>query len=103
MNDSKILPEVEFYKMIMLPDGDMSDYTFVREFGWQQDEFFIWISYSQLEDFIEYFVKTFGYCGLEYGGCTAILGVDYLVINMCELLGDEVNIESVFPKDKYKH
>ena len=103
MKDSKISPEVEFYKMIMLPEEDEPEYTLCEEFGWVHDEFLVWISYDQLQDFIEYFIKMFGCCGLDCCDCKADLGVSYVVIDMCKLLGDTVDIESVFPKDRYQH
>lgn len=41
--------------------------------------------------------------GVDAGGIDVKLQDTYVVINLCELFGDTVNIESVFPKKEYTH
>lgn len=98
MTTSGILEEVALYKTLMLPNENDLEYTLVEEFGWVKDEFCVWIRHSALDEFIKYFIREFGYCGLDDGGVDVRLQDEYIVINLCELLGDDVDIESVFPK-----
>lgn len=102
MTNTGILEEVALYKMLMLPNENDFEDTLIDEFGWVKDEFCIWIRHSMLDEFVQYFIHEFGYCGLDDGGMDVRLQNTYVVINLCELLED-VDIESVFPKEKYQH
>ena len=103
MTNTLILEEVALYKMLMLPNENDLEDTLVEEFGWVKDEFCVWIRHSALDEFIQYFIREFGYCGLDSGGVDVRLQYECVVINLCELFGDDVDIELVFPKDKYEH
>ena len=103
MTNTGVLEEVALYKMLMLPNEYDYEDILVEEFGWVNDEFCVWIRHSMLDDFIQYFIHEFGYYGLDAGGIDVKLQDTYIVINLCELFGDTVNIESAFPKDKYAH
>ena len=104
MTNTGILEEVALYKMLMLPnENDLVKNTLVEEFGWVEDEFCVWIRHSALDEFIQYFIHEFGYCGLDECGIDVKLQYECVVINLCELLEDDVDIESIFPKEKYKH
>lgn len=103
MTNTGVLEEVALYKMLMLPDENDFEYTLVEEFGWVEDEFCVWIRHSALDEFIQYFIREFGYCGLDEGGIDVKLQNEDVVIDLCELLEDDVDIESIFPKEKYKH
>ena len=104
MTNTGILEEVALYKMLMIPnENDLVENTLVEEFGWVEDEFCVWVRHSALDEFIQYFIREFGYCGLDEGGIDVNLQYEDVVINLCELLEDDVDIESVFPKEKYKH
>lgn len=102
MTNTGVLEEVALYKMLMLPDENDFGYTLVEEFGWVEDEFCVWIRHSALDEFTQYFIHEFGYCGLDKGGIDVKLQYEDVVINLCELLED-IDIESIFPKEKYKH
>lgn len=102
MTNTGILEEVALYKMLMLPNENDFEDTLIDEFGWVKDEFCIWIRHSMLDEFVQYFIHEFGYCGLDDGGMNVRLQDEYLVINLCELLED-ADIEFVFPKEKYQH
>lgn len=104
MTNTGISEEVTLYKMLMLSnENDLVENTLVEEFGWVEDEFCVWIRHSALDEFIQYFIHEFGYCGLDGGGVDVKLQYECVVIDLCELLEDDVDIELVFPKDKYKH
>ncbi len=104
MTNTGISEEVALYKMLMLSnENDLVENTLVEEFGWVEDEFCVWIRHSALDEFIQYFIHEFGYCGLDEGGVDVKLQYEDVVINLCELFEDDVDIESVFPKEKYKH
>lgn len=104
MTNTGISEEVTLYKMLMLSnENDLVENTLVEEFGWVEDKFCVWIRHSALDEFIQYFIHEFGYCGLDEGGVDVKLQYECVVIDLCELLEDDVDIELVFPKDKYKH
>lgn len=103
MTTSGILEEVALYKMLMLPNENDLEDTLVEEFGWVKDEFCVWIIHSVLDEFVQYFIREFGYYGLDSGGVDVRLQYECVVVNLCELFGDDVDIELVFPKDKYEH
>lgn len=103
MTNTGVLEEVALYKMLMLPNERDYEDILIEEFGWVKEEFCIWIRHSMLDDFVQYFIHEFGYCGLYDGGIDVKLQDTYVVINLCELFDDNVNIESVFPKEKYAH
>lgn len=96
---SGILSEVEFYKMIMLPYEDQPDYLLCDDFKWIENEFFVWIRHDRIEDFVDYFVTKFGKEYFDYKSTKADLTIDHVIINMTDLIGHAVDIESVFPKD----
>lgn len=100
MTNTGILEEVALYKMLMLPNENDLEDSLVEEFGWVKDEFCVWIRHSVLDEFIQYFIREFGCCRLDSGGVDVRLQYECVVVNLCELLED-VDIESVFPKDKY--
>lgn len=103
MTNTGILEEVALYKMLMLPNENDLEDTLVEEFAWVKDEFCVWIRHSKLNDFIQYFIHEFGICRLDCIGIDARLQSEYVVFNLCELLGDKVDIEAVFPKEKYTY
>ena len=91
--------ELELYKLVM----DKED-NFVDELGWISDtEFCVWISYYQLNDFINRATEIFGYGMFDDGGFKANMQSHCACIDLCEMFGDYVDIESVFSKDIYQH
>ena len=95
--------ELELYKLIMTPDLDNEDFSYVSEMGWVKDMFLIWIPYGLLEDFMENMVSIFGYGLFDDGAFDANMQSDGVCIDLAEVLGGYLDIESVFPKDKFKH
>ena len=95
--------ELELYKLCVNPDENNEDIQYVTEMGWECSEFLVWVPYVWLNDFMKRLKEifdnrlfddgSFGGVFLEYGVC----------FDLCESVGFEVDIENIFPKDKYKH
>ena len=77
--------ELELYKLIMNPDEDDHDISYVDEFV------------KRLKDI-------FGYSLFDEGGIEARIGCDYVCIDLQYFVGEYgVDLEEVFPKSKYRH
>lgn len=96
--------ELELYKLIMKPDEEDSSFSYVSEFGWvSKDEFLVWVDYWGIKEFIDGLKEIFGYGLFDDGSFDANMQSDGICIDLVEALGCYMNIEDVFPKDKYKH
>lgn len=97
--------ELELYKLIMHPEEDDPDFRCVDEFGWiNNDEFCVWISHRVWDDFMDRFKKIFGLEIFDDGGIAAQIQEDDICFDLqaaVEPYG--VNLEEVFPKNKYEH
>ena len=97
--------EIQLYKLIMNPDDRHPDVSYVTEFRWVNDkQFCIWIDYVWVEDFIKGMIEIFGHDIFVAGEIYVNLQPNCLCIDLCEVFeyGD-INIEELFPKDKYSH
>ena len=94
---------LELYKLIMTPDPEDKDFSYVSEMGWVKDMFLVWIDYIHLSDFMERLKEIFGYGLFDDGGFDCNMQSDGVCIDLCEALGYALDIETVFPKDKYQH
>ena len=89
--------ELELYKLI-------SESDYVDEMGWiSEKEFCIWVSFVWIDELIEEMKKIFGNSLLDEGGIDVRMLDGYFCIDLCDLLGSYLQIEDVFPKDKYQH
>lgn len=96
--------ELELYKLIIRPDEIDPDICYAQELGWINDnEFCVWIDYLVLDEFICSLKNIFGYEIFDDGGFNGNMQSDCICIDLCEAIGECVDIEAVFPKDKYKH
>lgn len=97
--------ELEIYKLIMIPDEDNPDISYVEEFGWNSDtEFCVWINNALFADFMERIREIFGTNAFDEGGISAKIGCDYVVFDLGDITDMYgVDLEKVFPKSKYKH
>ena len=97
--------ELEIYKLIMIPDEDDPDISYVDEFGWiSNTEFCVWINITWLANFMERIREIFGTDVFDEGGIDAKVGCDYVLFNLEDITSMyDVNLEEVFPKSKYKH
>lgn len=95
--------ELELYKLCCTDDNKYGTCT-VDELGWINDnEFCVWVSYLYLKDFMDSLKVLLGYEIFDDGGFNANMQGDCVCIDLCEAIGSFVDIEEVFPKDKYKH
>lgn len=93
---------LELYKLIM--EGSNCGFPYVEEFGWiSTGEFCAWVSYLCLNDFMTDLKNIFENGMFDDGGFDANMQEDCICIDLCEAVGDYLDIEEVFPKDKYKH
>ena len=93
---SEINQELELYKLVTNQQA---------ECGWISDtEFYIWLSYYEMADFMEKFSKIFGNCAFDDGGIEAHLVKDYICLDLTNALsGYDIDFEIVFPRENFKH
>ncbi len=93
---SEINQELELYKLVTNQQS---------ECGWINDtEFYIWLSYYEMADFMEKFSKIFGKCIFDDGGIEAHLMSDYICLDLTNALsGTDIDFEIVFPREEFKH
>lgn len=95
--------ELELYKLCYTDDNEYG-ICIVDELGWISDnEFCVWVSYLYLKEFMNKLKELFGYGIFDDGGFDANIQTDCVCIDLCEAIGNFIDIEEVFPKDKYEH
>ena len=96
--------ELALYKLFMTPDPEDTDLSYVSEFGWVSNtEFFVWVSYLYLEEFMEGLTEIFGDGIFDEGGFDANMQEDGICFDLEEAVGGYLDLEEVFPKDKFRH
>lgn len=95
--------ELQLFKLITNPDEQDEDFSYIDEFGWVNDEFYIWINYWHLGKFINKLREIFGYGIFDDGGFDGNIQEYGVCINLVDALDGYVDLEEVFPKDKYQH
>lgn len=97
--------ELELYKLIITPDEQDSNFSYVSELGWVNDnEFCVWIYYWDVEEFVKRLKEIFGYRMFDDGGFDANMQNDGICIVLNEALdGYDMDFETIFPKEKYSH
>jgi hypothetical protein len=95
--------ELELYKLCYTDDNEYG-ICIVDELGWISDnKFCVWVSYLYLKEFMNKLKELFGYGIFDDGGFDANIQADCVCIDLCEAIGNFIDIEEVFPKDKYEH
>lgn len=93
---------LELYKLIM--EGSNCGFPYVDEFGWiSTGEFCVWVSYLWLNDFMVDLKNIFGNGMFDDGGFGANMQENGVCIDLSEAIGNCLDIEEVFPKEKYQH
>lgn len=97
--------ELELYKLIMTPEVDDLELSYVDEFGWVCDAgFCLWVIDDWWSDFLSGLVEIFGSGLFDDGGIDAKIQEDRIFINLSEVLdGYDIDLECAFPKDKFLH
>ena len=95
---SDINYELELFKLI-------TEEKYVDEFGWISDgSFCIWVDYFCIHEFMKRFKMIFGEGIFDDGGFDGNMQRDCVCIAIDEALeGYDIDLESIFPKDKYEH
>lgn len=95
--------KLALYKICCTSENEY-DSQFVDELGWVSDtEFCVWVSYLWIKEFIEEITKLFGYGIFDDGAFDANMQSNCVCIDLCKALGYCIDIEEVFPKEKYEH
>lgn len=93
---------LELYNLIM--ECNSFGFSYVDDFGWiSTGEFCVWVSYFMLNDFMNDLKYIFGNGMFDDGGFDANMQEDGVCIDLREALGNYLDIEEVFPKEKYQH
>lgn len=88
---------LELYKLI-------NDFPYVKEFGWiSTGEFYVWVSHLWFDSFMTDLKNIFGYEIFDDGNFNANIQSDTVCINLNNVLDGYVDVEEVFPKDKYQY
>ena len=94
--------ELKLYKLLTEPNED--DFSYIQEMGWvSNDEFCVWISYVWIDDFVRDLRDIFGYGVFDEGGFDARMQEYCICIDLCVALGCYLDLEEIFPKDRYEH
>ncbi len=96
--------ELELFKLFTKPSEDNADIQYVYEFGWVSNtEFFVWVSYVWLSDFIERMEEIFG-SNVFSDGLEARMLSNCICFDLCEVAEQYgMDLEEVFPPSSYKH
>ena len=91
--------ELKIYKLLV-----DKEHGFAEEIGWINDEqLCVWLNYYDLEDFAVGLSRICGDGIFDDGGFNANLQDRYVCIDLCEVIGDCVNLKDIFPKEEYEH
>lgn len=94
---------LDLYKLCCTNDNDYES-DMVDELGWINDkEFCVWVPYLYLEEFMDALTKIFGYRIFDDGGFDANMQADGVCIDLCKALDAYIDLEAVFPRDRYTH
>ncbi|KAK9679519.1 hypothetical protein QE152_g39957 [Popillia japonica] len=94
------------YELCELCCKDNNHYRqcYVDELGWINDkEFYVWVPYFWISEFMEEMTEIFGSGLFADGPLKAYVAESGISFDLVSAVGDYVDIESVFPKDKYPH
>ena len=97
--------ELGLYKLLINPEEDDIDISYVDEFGWGSNtEFYVWISLNWLNEFVKRLSDIFGYSLFDEGGIETKIFSDCVCIDLEEVIsGYGVDLEEIFPRSKYTH
>lgn len=96
--------DIKLYKLLVTEDNEHKT-ALADELGWVSDnEFFVWVSYLWINELIESLRKMFGESLFDDGGFEGRFLNDCVCLDLKEILdGYDIELEDIFPPDKYKH
>ena len=98
------MEELKLYKLIITPDETDLEFSYIQELGWiNEKQFCVWLSYHWIKEFIDGLKNIFGNNIFDDGGFSANIQETCVCIDLCEAVGHIVDIEKIFPKEKYQH
>ncbi len=88
--------DLKVYKLIKEND-------YASEYGWQGKNFFVWIPFYMLDDFMKELIEIVGVDCFADGGFDVNLQDKQICIELKEILewGTAVDLEEIFPKEEY--
>ncbi len=95
--------DLDLYILCCTEDNEYNT-CLVDELGWVNDnEFYVWVSYLWVTEFMAQMRKIFGYGLFDEGGFIAHMREDGICFDLKAAVDDYVDLESLFPKEKYEH
>ena len=95
------MEKFELYNLLATEDNEYGT-ALASEIRWQSDDsLLVWISYLWIEEFMDELVKLFGTEIFDYGGFDGNFQNEYVCIDLKKVIGFAVDLEEIFPKDKY--
>lgn len=99
------MEELELYKLLMTEDNE-HETALAQEIRWahtpEGDKLLVWINIIWIKEFIESLVKIFGNGIFDDGSFDGNFQEDCVCIDLEYAVGNCVDLEKIFPKDKYK-
>ena len=92
---------LKLYKLLATEDNEYET-ALADEIRWSADELLVWISYLWIKEFIDEITEMFGYGIFDDGGFDGNFQSDCVCIDLERAIGGCIDLESIFPKDKYK-
>lgn len=81
-----------------------SNRDIINDFGWVDNEhLYVWINYVFVDDFTNELIAIIDESIFDDGGIEAVMQTFCLCIDVEKLIGSHIDVEELFPKDKYKH
>ena len=97
--------ELELFKLIVIPDGKDSDFSYAKEYGWVGNNFIVCVDNSDWFEFVDELSKILGDQIFEGDYFNANIQKDYICFSLSELAesNEDIDLERIFPKDIYEH
>lgn len=94
---------LELYKLCCTDENEYNSHM-VEELGWiSDDEFCVWVPYLFLMEFIEKLTSIFSKNIFDDGGFDANMQSSGVCIDLNNAIGCYIDLEEIFPKEKYQH
>ena len=96
------MKSLELYKLLVTKDNEYET-VLADEIRWiSADELLVWIPYLWIKEFMDELVKMFGNSIFDDGSFDGNFQDGCICINLKRAIGECIDLESIFPKDKYQ-